>query len=217
MRRVTDWKIQRAKNVLRIGKRGSEPFRREHEELLTRIEHIGQAAREVPRLGTEEREALVGRILEFLRGTLVPHAKAEEEVLYPEWTKLVGYDGAAVPLVHDHEAIVARIERLEQAEVDDVDTVQELLYGLYTLISVHLRKEEDIQLPDFDAAPPDVTRTILERMGALAGDSHPHRTRWLILVCERPDRSGRGRNEASARRDRRRGGLDSRALRARPS
>ena len=151
--------------------RPTEPFRREHEELLSHIEHIAQAARAVARLDRDERELLVGRILNFLRGTLVPHAKAEEEVLYPEWAKLVGFADAAVPMVHDHEAIVERMDRLEQA-VDDVDTLQELLYGLYALISVHFHKEEDIQLPAFDAAPPEVTGAVLERMERLTGHAH---------------------------------------------
>jgi iron-sulfur cluster repair protein YtfE (RIC family) len=154
--------------------RPTEPFRREHEELLSHIEHIGQAARGVARLDRGERELLVGRIVEFLRGTLVPHAKAEEEVLYPEWAKRVGFAGAAVPMVHDHEAIVERIERLEQAKADDLETLQELLYGLYTLIGVHFRKEEDIQLPAFDAAPPELTEAVLERMEAVSGYLHDH-------------------------------------------
>ena len=154
--------------------RPTEPFRREHEELLSHIEHIGQAAREIPRLDRAEREVLVGRVLEFLRGTLIPHARAEEAVLYPEWAKLVGFADAAVPMVHDHEAIVARIERLEQLDAHDGDALQEVLYGLYALIGVHFRKEEDIQLPAFDAAPPEVTEDVLERMEALAGHSHEH-------------------------------------------
>ena len=65
------------------------------------------------------------------------------------------------------------VERLERADVDDVDTLQELLYGLYALIGTHFRKEEDIQLPAFDAAP-EVTAAVLERMGALAGHAHEH-------------------------------------------
>jgi iron-sulfur cluster repair protein YtfE (RIC family) len=154
--------------------RPTEPFRREHEELLFHIEHVGPAAREVARLDHGERELLVGRILDFLRGTLVPHAKAEEEVLYPEWARLVGYADAAVPMVHDHEAIVARIERLEHADVDDLDTLQELLYGLHALIAVHFRKEEDIQLPAFDAAPPELSASLVERMEALTGQAHAH-------------------------------------------
>jgi iron-sulfur cluster repair protein YtfE (RIC family) len=154
--------------------RPTEPFRREHAELHVQVEQVGEAARAVARLEGSERAALVGRIVEFLRGTLVPHARAEEEVLYPEWARLVGFAEAAVPMVHDHEAIVARVERLEQADVDDVETLQELLYGLYALIGVHFRKEEDIQLPVFDAAPPQVTHAVLERMSALAGHAHEH-------------------------------------------
>ena len=154
--------------------RPTEPVRREHAELHAHIEHIGQAAREVPRLDRGERELLVGRIVEFLTGTLVPHAKAEEEVLYPEWARLVGFEDAAVPMIHDHEAIVERIERLERADLDDVDTLQELLYGLHALIGVHFRKEEDIQLPAFDAAPPVVTQAVLDRMETLTGQAHQH-------------------------------------------
>ena len=152
--------------------RHTEPFRQEHAALKSHIEHVAQAAREVPRLSPAEREAVVERILDFLRGTLVPHARAEEEVLYPEWAKLVGFDDAAVPMVHDHEAIVARVDRLADADVGDVDTLQELLYGLHALISTHFDKEEDIQLPAFDAAPPEVTESVLQRMGHVHEHAH---------------------------------------------
>ena len=154
--------------------RPTEPFRREHEALLEHIGHLASAAREMPELSGEERELLRGRILDFLRGTLLPHAKAEEDVLYPEWAALVGFADAAVPMVHDHEAIVERIDRLEQADIEEVETSQELLYGLYALISVHFRKEEDIQLPAFDAAAPEVTEAVLERMETLTGHAHEH-------------------------------------------
>ena len=153
--------------------RPTEPFRHEHEELLEHIEHLAAAAREIPRLSEEERAALRARIVGFLRGTLVPHARAEEDILYPAWAELVGFRDAAVPMVHDHEAIVGLIERLEAAETRDVDTLQELLYGLYALISVHFRKEEDLQLPAFDAAP-EVAARVLARMGEAPGHDHPH-------------------------------------------
>ena len=153
--------------------RPTELFRHEHEELLEHIEHLAVAAREIPRLSEEERDALRNRILGFLRGTLMPHARAEEDILYPEWAELVGFRDAAVPMVHDHEAIVARIERLEAAEAGDVDTLQELLYGLHAVISVHFRKEEDLQLPAFDAAP-EVAARVLSRMGEATGHGHAH-------------------------------------------
>jgi hypothetical protein len=76
-------------------------------------------------------------------------------------------------MVHDHDAIVARIDQLADTDVADVDRLQELLYGLHALISVHFRKEEDLQLPAFDAAP-DIAERVLARMGAAAGDAHTH-------------------------------------------
>lgn len=159
--------------------RPTEPFRKEHEQLLGHIEHIAKAAREMPGLSDEERGALRERILDFLRGTLIPHAKAEEDVLYPAWSKLLGFPDAAAPMIHDHEAIVARIDRLARADIHDADALQELLYGLHALISVHFRKEEDLQLPAFDAAPPELTEAVIARMETAAGHAHehPHRTR----------------------------------------
>jgi iron-sulfur cluster repair protein YtfE (RIC family) len=153
--------------------RATEPFRHEHEELLEHIEHLAAAARELPALSEGERELLRQRVLGFLRGTLIPHARAEEEVLYPEWARLVGFADAAIPMVHDHEAIVARVDQLAAADVADVDKLQELLYGLYALITVHFRKEEDLQLPTFDAAP-DVAERVLARMEEASGHAHAH-------------------------------------------
>jgi iron-sulfur cluster repair protein YtfE (RIC family) len=151
----------------------TQPFRDEHRELVKHIEHLAEAAREVPRLTSEERGALRDRVLDFLRGTLLPHAAAEEEVLYPEWARLVGFADAAVPMLHDHEAIVARVRRLEVVDVENVDALQELLYELHALVSVHFAKEEDIQLPAFDAAP-EVAERVLHAMAAAGGQAHAH-------------------------------------------
>jgi len=154
--------------------RPTEPFRREHRELLTHIEHLRLAAREIPTLAPDERELLVERVLDFLRGTLLPHARAEEEVLYPEWAELVGFADAAVPMVHDHEAIAERTDDLAATGPGDVDRLQQLLYGLYALVRVHFHKEEDIQLHAFDVATPDVARRVLERMETLVPGAHGH-------------------------------------------
>ena len=151
----------------------TQPFRDEHRELVEHIEHLAEAARRMPRLTSEERGALRDRVLVFLRGTLLPHATAEEQVLYPEWARLVGFADAAAPMIHDHEAIVARVKRLESVDADDVDALQELLYELHALVSVHFAKEEDIQLPAFDAAP-EVAERVLQAMAAAGGHPHTH-------------------------------------------
>ena len=150
----------------------TQPFRDEHADLLGHIEHIRLAASEVTRVSPEERGAIRERILGFLRGTLLPHAQAEEKVLYPEWAALVGSPEAAAPMIHDHQAIVARIDALAQTDLDDIDRLQELLYGLHALISVHFRKEEDIQLPAFDAHPEVAERVLRHMEGAHPRHSH---------------------------------------------
>lgn len=151
--------------------RPTQPFRDEHRALIEQIEQLAEAARRMPRLGPDDRRALRGRVLGFLRGTLLPHAAAEEEVLYPEWARLVGYTDAAAPMIHDHKAIVTRVEHLEAADVDDVDALQQLLYELHALVGVHFSKEEDIQLPAFDAAP-EVAASVLGAMARTGEHAH---------------------------------------------
>ena len=153
--------------------RPTDPFRREHQELLEHLEHMAVTARELPGLSEAERAERVDRVIGFLRHTLLPHAKAEEETLYPEWALLVGFAGAALPMVHDHEAIVEGVERLERTEAGDAAALQELLYGLYALIRIHLRKEEDLILPVFDASPA-AAESVLLRMAASVGHAHTH-------------------------------------------
>jgi iron-sulfur cluster repair protein YtfE (RIC family) len=136
------------------------------------VERLRDIARAVQHRNAVGRRELVGEALSFLTETLAPHAHAEEAVLYPEWARLLGFADAAAPMVHDHEAIVARIERLGRASIDDVDTLQELLYGLFALISVHFRKEEDLQLPVFDSQPGEYVTELLARMSVASGHRH---------------------------------------------
>ena len=141
------------------------PIRDEHMHLMAHVEHLREAAREVPRLSVEEREAVVKRIVDFLHGTLVPHAEAEERFLYPEVARLLGHADATAPMTHDHVAIRALGDALAEADPADAATLQELLYGLHALITVHFHKEEDIYLPLLDEQPPELASAILDRMG----------------------------------------------------
>ena len=95
-------------------------------------------------MSPEERHAIVGRILDFLRGTLLPYAEQEEEWLYPVVGQILGNPQATGPMAHDHIAIRARVIELGLTEDTDLDRLQELLYGLYTLIVVHFWKEEQL-------------------------------------------------------------------------
>ena len=125
----------------------SHTLHHEHRELLGDVEHIRLAAREVAGLSPEERDAARARVLEFLRGTLVPHAQEEERELYPRVAEILGHPDATAPMIYDHLAIRERIADLADADPADAARLQELLYGLHALIKVHFWKEEELYLP----------------------------------------------------------------------
>jgi hypothetical protein len=50
-------------------------------------------------------------------------------------------------MLHDHRIIAEHIDLLAEADVADAPRLQELLYGLYALITAHFRKEEELYLP----------------------------------------------------------------------
>ena len=130
--------------------------------------HVGQirvAAGEVSDLAVEEREALVGRVLDFLRNTLLPHAEWEEQVLYTAVGELLGDAKATATMSRDHVAIGRMVEALAETDLEDIARLQELLYGLHALITVHFEKEEEIYLPLLDARP-DAAERVMNQIGA---------------------------------------------------
>jgi hemerythrin len=130
----------------------TEQIREDHTHLREHVEEMRIAARELPELSPEERSALIGRIVAFLRGTLLPHADEEERSLYIEVARKLGNPEATAPMTHDHVAIRVRTLELAAADASDVDELQELLYGLHALISVHFWKEEELYLPLIERA-----------------------------------------------------------------
>ena len=128
----------------------ADTVRHEHAQLLGHVDHIRLAARQLPELSIEEREAVVGRVLDFLRHTLIPHAEVEERVLYIAVGELLGSQDATAPMTADHEAIRVLLERLEETDLAETALLQELLYGLHALITTHFHKEEELYLPLLD-------------------------------------------------------------------
>jgi hypothetical protein len=125
----------------------TEALHAEHQALSVHLDHMRVAARELPDLSAEERLQLRARILDFLRGTLIPHAEVEEQTLYSGVAELLGDERSTAPMLYDHRAIRERVDELASASIEDVARLQELLYGLCALIEVHFRKEEELYLP----------------------------------------------------------------------
>lgn len=143
----------------------TDAFREEHAALLEHIEQLRALAARLPGMSPAEREAALRPITDFLRGSLVPHAEAEEHVLYPAVAAALGHPEATATMISDHRAIVSRIEALTATRPDDADRLQELLYGLYALLIVHFHKEEDDYLPLLERRPPEELEAIFQRMG----------------------------------------------------
>ncbi|HEX8805174.1 MAG TPA: hemerythrin domain-containing protein [Acidimicrobiales bacterium] len=158
----------------------TEPLRAEHRDLLPHVGAIDTAADELREWSGDEAVHVLGDIVGFLQGHLVPHATAEEEVLYPAVEDAMAARGATATMQADHAEIVARIDRLtetaravEQRWPDEAlatDLAHQLI-GLSAILQLHLRKEEDVLLPVLDAQlTPDQARELFSRMGQVA---HP--------------------------------------------
>ena len=130
----------------------TELVREDHAHLRDHVEHMRVAARELPGMTPQERREVIARIVEFLRGTLLPHADEEEQSFYRDVARKLGNPEAIAAMTHDHVAIRVRTVELAATGEDEIDRLQELLYGLYALISVHFWKEEQLYLPLIERA-----------------------------------------------------------------
>jgi hypothetical protein len=117
---------------------------REHELLLEHVEQLRVAAGDLLTLPAATRAELQTDAVAFLRGTLMPHTKEKERGLYAEVGRRLGHPDATAPMILDHLAIGERTAQLAETDPEDVARLQELLYGLYALIRVHLWKEAEL-------------------------------------------------------------------------
>ena len=158
----------------------TEPLRAEHRDLLPHLQGLDTIADEVDRWDADEAAHVLGEIVGFLRGHLVPHAKAEEQVLYPAVEEAMAAPGATATMRADHAEIVTRIDRLADMAATvatgwpDKTLARDLahqLVGLSAILLLHFRKEEEVLLPVLDSAlGPDDAATLFAQMGK---EAHP--------------------------------------------
>lgn len=137
-----------------------QPLREEHKELFPHIEKLKETADSVGESSSENLGLAIDEAYTFLRHDLIPHAKAEEEALYPVVERVIGGQQATATMSRDHVE-VARLTRelghqrsqLASASGGFVQAkeLRRILYGLYVLVKVHFAKEEEIYLPLMEA------------------------------------------------------------------
>lgn len=137
----------------------TQPLREEHRELLPHITQIQEIADAVGAVPIASLRQGIDDISAFLTHQLLPHAQAEERVLYPVVGRLMGAPEATATMSHDHVEIKRLAEQLgelrshleeERLELSQVPALRRVLYGLCALITVHFAKEEEVYLPLLD-------------------------------------------------------------------
>lgn len=136
----------------------TRPIREEHRELLPHIERLRAAADDVGHVPGDVLRKKLDDAHDFLMHHLIPHAKAEDEVMYPAVGRLMGAPRATATMSRDHVEVVRLAAELgtlrifPEAEPDAqrANELRRVLYGLYALVRTHFAKEEEIYLPILD-------------------------------------------------------------------
>ena len=121
--------------------------------LLPMIKGLETLAAELPGLEAGEGRSRLAAAGGFLREELLPHASAEEAVLYPAVEQVSHAPGSLVTMRADHREVVRRIDALAAASSgDSLAAVPFQLVGLAAILELHFRKEEELLLPLLDRA-----------------------------------------------------------------
>lgn len=148
------------------------PLRQEHQALLPQIEALRDLADRIDGLTTPRLVAEVDRALAFLEDGLIPHALAEDAVLYPAVALFLGGPDSTDTMSRDHlevERLVAGLHQVRQSLPTGGGParheVRRLLYSLHAIVSLHFAKEEEIYLPILDdRLDPVVATGLFSRM-----------------------------------------------------
>lgn len=161
----------------------TQRLRVEHEGFREKVESFRVTAQDVGIAPVDDlRDALEEAYL-FLEETLLPHARAEDLVLYPAINRILGYDKATVSMTLDHVEIgtlanemgLLRLELIdeEQPTAELLQEMRRVLYGLYALIKAHVGKEETLYFPLIDAnMTPEEAGRLFDSMESMG---HTHR------------------------------------------
>jgi iron-sulfur cluster repair protein YtfE (RIC family) len=157
----------------------SGELRAEHADLQRGVADLARAAAQVSDWSVPDAPDQLRHVRGFLYSRLLPHAEAEEAVLYPLMDKVMGARGATATMVADHreihrrmDAVAALADAVGQGppRESEVEALREHLYGLWAIVRLHLEKEEQLLFPLLDErlSPADA-RTLHEELVAFEG------------------------------------------------
>ena len=158
----------------------TDPLRARHRELVAKVDELRAAAAGAGDLDRAAVHARVARSLAFLDEELLPHARVEEESLYPLVERTLGSPGCTTTMRRDHVEIARMTEALRFLEArlrnnptrDTIEAVRRLLYGLHAVVMLHFAKEEELYLPILDRElREDAAEGLVQGMRETAGSA----------------------------------------------
>jgi len=155
-------------------RRTTEPFREEHAAIKEHLRHMSQMIQVIPGGMTEIQKQNMTRLVEALKGHILPHAEWEEKVLYPVIDQKTGSGKYAftAAMRHEHRIVERWIDQLaSESEKGTPDTTLFVRRAdqLLGLILAHFEDEEEVLLPVLDES---MTPEEFER--EIASQGHPH-------------------------------------------
>lgn len=135
----------------------TQPLIDEHHGLMEHVESIRIAGDDIYEgMLTKTSLKNIDDVYDFLIQHLIPHAQAEDKVLYPVVQNLMGSIHSTATMSRDHEEIASLSQQLatirseivqNSLAMEQANDLRRVLYGIYTLVKVHFAKEEEIYLP----------------------------------------------------------------------
>lgn len=135
--------------------RPTESLREEHHDVRTRIHDIREEVGRIPQADAASRKAAMGRLVEFLRRDVAPHAAWEERTLYSMVDRFrpCGAEPFTASMRHEHTIVRRWIDELahEAARPEpDARAFVRRADNLFGLIEAHMEEEEEVLLPVLD-------------------------------------------------------------------
>jgi iron-sulfur cluster repair protein YtfE (RIC family) len=117
-----------------------------HHGLALALRCRRQALGQLKPLGAEGLRERAAELRDFFSNELIPHFRAEEEVLFPQMRERVPESAGLIDeLVRDHESIRRAMPQLERETA-----LGKLIFDLGDLLERHIRKEERELFPLFE-------------------------------------------------------------------
>lgn len=159
----------------------TDPLRNEHAQLRPHVRLLRDLADAVGELAPPALRAGLADAHAFLAGHLIPHAHAEDRVLYPVVAGLMGAADATRTMSRDHVEVALLTEQLDALragldagapDAQQLKALRRVLYGLHAIVALHFAKEEEIYLPLLDRGLSE--EGARELFVAMQARAHPH-------------------------------------------